>query len=1150
MQSLTQVQLEPTMFRFFSRTTLMSKSNMVRAIYLASALGALHSSLRAQSPAASETAEARERLEREFQNPPNSARPRVWWHWMNGNVSLEGIRLDLDWMQRAGLGGLTVFQGSIDTPQVVPKRLEYMSPEWKTAFKAALDQSMRQNFEFAIASSAGWSETGGPWVPPSQAMKKLVWSEVMVEGGKPFHGMLPPPPRSTGTFQNYSIEAHHEPGKPSAPLPQFSARVAVIAYRVPDEEQSQVELHPAVTASGGTVDVPALSDGDVETPAVALLSPPGGPGAWLLFDYGKPQAIQSVTLASTDDMVSFFGFDADEKSFPRVEASDDGQSFHVIAALPFSSIPQRTISFAPVSARYFRVLFPASPAGAKPHTHQLTELVLNNGARTNQWERRAGFATTANYYEIPDSAASPQFVTPRSDVVDLTAKVAPDGTLDWAAPAGHWRILNFGESLVGRENGPAPAEATGLEVDKFNRNDVRTYLDQYLQTYSDTVGAAHIGHRGITYMVTDSVEMGAQNWTDEMLAEFQRRRGYDARPWLPALTGVVLGSTADTDRFLWDFRRTIAQLFAENHYGIIAEELHKHGLGYYGEALEFRRPSLGDDMEMRSRTDIPMAAMWTFKEEDGPNPTYIADVRGAASVAHIYGQNLVAAESMTAGPPPWIWSPNTLKRIADMELVLGINRFEIHESTHQPLVNKVPGLTLGKYGQWFNRNETWAEDAKPWIEYLARSSYLLQQGHFYADVAYFYGEEAPLTSLFGIHGVKDSPEGYGFDFVNSDVLLNQLTVRDGRLMTSTGTSYRVLYLGGTSRRMTLPVLRKLVSLVREGAVIVGNRPDDSPSLADSPADFKSVADLLWGEQPSNVAYHEVGEGRVYSNASATNVLAKLGIPRDFEYTKPSPDTRLLVLHRQCAQGVDIYFVDSRNDRAQDIDATFRTSGKQPELWDASTGTSRPLAFQSKDGRTSVPLHLDPYGAVFVVFRSPAKSSSEKLPSRIETVLATDPWLDRNWHISFQPDRGAPASANFYHLGSWSDNADSGIRYFSGTATYDKDIVAPAAWFNTGARLLLDLGVVHEIASVEVNGKPVGIAWKSPYRIDVTGALRPGHNHIKIAVTNLWVNRLIGDAQPNAARRYTFTDIVPYRATDPLLPSGLLGPIRFISASDR
>ena len=1147
---VTQVQFEPNTYVVCSRATLISKSSMVRAILLASALAAPHSSLRAQSLSARETCGPQDRLQLEFQNPPNSARPRVWWHWMNGNVSLEGIRLDMDWMQRAGFGGLTVFQGSIDTPQVVPKRLEYMSPEWKTAFNAALDQSMRQKFEFAIASSAGWSETGGPWVPPSQAMKKLVWSEVMVEGGKPFHGMLPPPPRSTGTFSNYSIEAHHELGKPSAPLPQFSARVATIAYRVPVAELSQVELHPAVTSSAGTVDVPALSDGDVQTTAATLPSAAGGPGAWVLFDYGRPQTIQSVSLASTDDIVSFFGFDADEKSFPRLEASDDGQSFHVIAWLPFSSIPQRTISFAPVSARYFRVLFPAPPAGAKSRTHQITELILHNGARTNQWERRAGFATTANYYEIPDYAASSQFVTPKSDVVDLTAKLAPDGTLDWDAPPGHWRILNFGESLVGRENGPAPPEATGLEVDKLNRNYVRTYLDHYLQTYSDTVGAAHMGHRGITYMVTDSVEMGAQNWTDEMLAEFQRRRGYDARPWLPALTGVVLGSTADTDRFLWDFRRTIAQLFAENHYGLIAEELHKRGLGYYGEALEFRRPSLGDDMEMRSRTDIPMAAMWVFPEKDGPNPTYIADVRGAASVAHIYGQNLVAAESMTAGPPPWIWSPNTLKRIADMELVLGINRFEIHESTHQPLANKVPGLTLGKYGQWFNRNETWAEDAKPWIDYLARSSYLLQQGHFFADVAYFYGEEAPLTSLFGIHGLKDAPEGYDFDFVNGDVLLNRLAVRDGRLMTSTGTSYRVLYLGGTSRRMTLSVLRKILSLVREGTVIVGNRPDDSPSLTDSPAEFKSAADQLWGEQPSGAAYRQVGKGRVYSNATANDVLAKLGLPRDFEYTKPSPDTRLLVLHRQSAQGADIYFVDSRNERRQDLDATFRTSGKQPELWDASTGTSRPLAFRSRDGRTTVPLHLDPYGAVFVVFRKPVKSSSDKLPSRIETVFITDPSLDSNWHVSFQPDRGAPASANFDHLGSWSETADAGIRYFSGTATYEKDILAPAAWFDRGARLFLDLGVVHEIANVEVNGKPLGIAWKSPYRIEVTGALRPGTNHVKIAVTNIWVNRLIGDAQPDVKRKYTFTDIVPYKSTDPLMPSGLLGPIKFISVMKR
>ena len=1101
----------------------------------------------AQSSAAPKGAR-RNTLQSEFLNPPNRARPRVWWHWMNGNITPEGIRLDLDWMSRVGLGGFSVFEGSLDTPQVVPKRMIYMTPDWKAAFNGAIDQAVQHGFEITIASSPGWSETGGPWVPPSQGMKKLVWSATLVDGGAAFHGKLAALPSSTGTFQNYDIEGHRDTGSNTAklpPLPQFSADAAIVAYRVPDAEKTQEELHPTVTTSTGAVNLPALSDGDVQTPAISLPGRAPGQEAWVRFDYGHPQSIQSISIATTNDIVSFFGFDDQKSGYPSLEASDDGQHFRKIADLPYSSVAQRTVSFEPTTARYFRVSFPVPATATKAHAHEITELVLHNGARTNEWERRAGFATTPNYYSIPDYKAAPQFVVRKSNVVDLTGRMKPDGTLDWTPPAGRWEVLRLGDSLTGCENEPAPAEATGLEVDKLNRQYVKNYLDHYLQTYVSTVGPERMGKSGITHMMTDSIEVGAQNWTDDMLREFQRLRGYSALPWLPALTGVVIDSTAETNRFLWDFRHTIAQLFAENHYGEISDELHKRGLRSYGEALEFRRPSLGDDMEMRSRTDVPMGAMWAFAEKDGPNPTYVADVRGAASVAHIFGQNLVGAESMTAGPPAWTWSPNSLKRIADMELALGVNRFEIHESTHQPLVGKAPGLTLGIFGQWFNRNETWAEEAKPWIDYLARSSYLLQQGHFYADVAYFYGEEGPLTGLFGTHLQTDAPDGYGFDFVNSDALLHWLSFRNGRLVARTGTSYRLLYLGGTSRRMTVPVLRKLQSLVEQGAVIDGIRPEDSPSLTDDPAEFRRIANQLWGDGPASTGFHADGKGRVYSGKSANEVLADLGLVRDFEYTRPSPETRLMFLHRQLPNG-DLYFVDSRNENAQTLEATFRLTGKRPELWDAATGKLAPVSYRTGDGRTTVPLHLDPYGTVFVVFRSRSQTPSETLRKPVETFLTESGSLDRGWSVAFQSDRGAPAEANFDHLISWSESTDTGIKYFSGTATYTKTIEAPAAWFRPKTRLWLDLGAVHAIAAVEVNGKPLGVAWKSPFRIDVTGALRPGANRVTIRVTNLWVNRLIGDQQPNTTRKYTSTDITPYKADAPLLTSGLIGPVRFSS----
>ncbi len=1102
------------------------------------------------SPSAQNTS-SDDSLMQGFQSPPNGARPRVWWHWMNGNISEEGVKLDLDWMHRVGVGGVTIFEGAINTPQVVPQRLIYMTPEWKHAFDYAVTTARSYGMEVAIASSPGWSETGGPWVPASQGMKKMVWSSTRIEGGKPFTGMLPHPPEVDGTFQNLSVPGRRSPDGKIVVPPEFYTDVAVIAYKIPDEDKPQSELNPHVTASSGDANVAALSDGDVNSVALELPAESQSGEPWIEFDYGHPQTIQTVTLASLDDAISVFDHDSNAIP-PRLEASDNGEHFRKVADIPFSSIVESTASFDAVTARYFRVVFPAQPAGIRVHPHRITELVLSSGARTNEFEKRAGYANSRNFYAITDPHVAPAFIVSPNDIIDLTAKMKSDGSLDWTPPAGNWMVLRIGSSLTGHENGPAPFEATGLEVDKLNRDYVKNYVDGYLKMYADTVGAGRMGKDGISFMLTDSIEVGPQNWTDNMLSDFQRLRGYDARLWLPAMTGVIIKSVADTDRFLWDYRRTIGQLLAENHYGEISEDLHQHGMSYYGEALEMHRPSLGDDMEMRSRTDVPMGAMWTWAGSPGPEPTYLADLRGAASVAHIYGQNIVGAESMTSRGPAWSFSPNSLKKVADLEFALGVNRFEIHESSHQPVADMAPGMTLGPYGLWFNRNQTWANEAGPWVDYLARCSYLLQQGHFYADVAYFYGEEGPLTAVFGWKPMQDAPDGYAFDFVNSDVLLHHMSFKDGRLVTPGGTSYRILYLGGRSQRMTLPVLRQLRDFVMQGAVIVGSKPTDSPSLADNEAKFQKIADQLWGKTAeSGQSMRRLGKGRVYSGMSANEVLSALNDAQDFAYTKPEADTSLMFVHRKLTDG-DIYFVDNRSDRAESVDATFRVDGKMPELWDAATGESQPVSYRIAGGRTTIPLHLDPWGTTFVVFRKPAAQSSIEAATPAETpVPDTAEQLNRNWNITFEADRGAPrfpAAVNFDRLSSWSENSNPEVEYFSGTATYTKSIEIPASAIGQGTHMWLDLGDVHDVASVAINGHDLGVVWKTPFKVDITSAVVAGTNRLRIEVTNLWVNRMIGDQQPWSLRKYTFADFTPYKADSPLLPSGLLGPVRLYSVA--
>jgi hypothetical protein len=1093
-----------------------------------------------------------------FDDPPQSARPRVWWHWMNGNITQEGVKLDLEWMHRSGIAGFQNFDAALQTPQVVKQRLAYMTPEWKAAFKYATNLADQFGLEEAIAGSPGWSESGGPWVPAAEGMKKYVWSQTDVEGGKPFTGTLAHPPENTGAFQNIGI--HDMLGAPDgakAP-PQFYADAAVVAYRKPAGEASVQALHPKMTASGGSPDFAMLTDGDLEK-TIKIPIPEEGQDAWIQYEFDTPQMIRAITYAAKDpnriqELISRIG--APERS---LEVSDDGQNYREVAKLPSGEAPENTVSFAPVTGKYFRVTFkrtppPKPPAWAEgldpssfgiklpPKTtdYEMAEIVLSPVPLVNHWQDKAAFTTASDLYDWPTPAVEATEAIAKSDVIDLTSRMHPDGTLDWTPPQGQWIVLRLGYSLLGITNHPATAEATGLEVDKLDRRFVKKYFDTYLDSYKDTVGTDMMGKRGIRYVINDSWEAGAQNWTDNMIEQFKKHRDYDPTPWLPVLTGQVVQSAEASDRFLWDFRKTIADLVADEHYGQLEATLHERGMGHYGESHESGRALIADGMEVKKFNEVPMSAMWT--QTPGVNHEqygYNADDRESASVAHIYGQNLAAAESMTAAAAPWAWSPSTLKPTADQELLNGINRFVIHESAHQPLVDKKPGLTLGPFGQWFNRNETWAEEAGTWINYLARSSYMLQQGHFGADLIYFYGEDSNLTAIFE-HKSPDIPAGYGFDYINADGLIHELSAANGSITTPSGMSYKVLGLDPFSKHMSLPVLRAIHKLVENGAVVAGPKPNDDPSLADDQAEFSKLSNDLFGD---GNGVHQVGKGTVYAGQSLSDVFAALHLRPDFDYTKPASDTRLEFAHRKLADG-DLYFVDNRGDNSAKVDATFRVTGKEPELWYAETGTSKPASFKIADGRTTVPLNLEPWGTVFVVFRKPTHATEHMLPPETETQVAT---VNGPWKVTFPADWGAPPSITLDTLSSWTDSQDNGVKYFSGTGTYTNTINADAGWFKKGSHFRIDLGDVKNLAEVFVNGKSLGVVWHSPYRVDATAALKPGANEITIKVTNAWVNRLIGDQQPDATK-YTFADVKPYRANSPLLPSGLLGPVQVLSVS--
>lgn len=1081
-------------------------------------------------PAALETMYA------EFQNPPASARPRVWWHWMDGNITKDGIYKDLTWMKRQGIAGFMNFDAGMTTEQIVDTRLPYMTDGWKDAFAYATHLADSLGMEMSIACSPGWSFTGGPWVEGKDAMKKLVWREVRVSGGQTVDMQLPEPYKTIGKFQNIPRSGTSTPGM-SAPAPAdgYYSDIAVLAYKLPAADIDIASLNPKITSSGGHFTLEQLTDGDLQ---VTSPLPPGPDGrGWIQYEFSEPQTVKALTVVD--------GQVRGQWQMPKIEidksiaSSNDGVNFTEIMKIPNSSAEEGTVTFPATTAKYFRIYFDNKMASdnpyaalfgynipAQPRPTNIAELKLYPIYRINHFEEKGGWAAPADLY-LYDTPAEDNVVA-LSDVIDISDKVK-DGHLTWDAPAGDWKILRFGYSQTGKENSPAPPEATGFEIDKMDADAVKRYFDHYIGMYESIIGDEW--GKTIQYLMADSYESEQENWTPLMMAAFVSHRGYDMLPWMPVLTGQIVGSSEESDKFLRDWRKTLGELVVENLYDQMTSILNTYGMGRYTESHENGRVYLPDGMDVKKNATVPMAAAWMPNNTGSSTPEMSqADIREAASVAHIYGQNLVAGESFTAPGgegKSYAYHPANIKPIADMELYSGLNRFVVHTSVHQPVDSKRPGLGLGPIGQWFNRLDNWTESAWAWVDYLSRSSYMLQQGHYAADLVYYYGEDNNITGMFGAE-LPPVPSGYSFDFINSDALLNLLKASNGKLTTPSGMEYRVLVLDKNAKKMTVPVLRKIAELADNGAIICGAKPETPAGLTDDPAEFQQLVQQVW----------ESGKKNVYSeNLSMLEVLQGNGIQPDVNI----PDGQHLRFVHRTTPAAEIYWINNTDSVGKTIDLTFRVKGKKPEVWHPETGKKEDVSYTIGDNGTTVTLNLVQNDALFVVFGNKATQKSVKLPELKEETLLT---VSSPWQVTFQEQRGAPASATFDQLIDLSDSDEPGIKYFSGEATYKNSIDIPADAI--GNRLELDLGNVGVMAEVTVNGQNVGLYWKAPFVIDITDAAVAGKNDVQVKVTNLWVNRLIGDSRPDMKEKVTWSQYPMYRPTSPMSPSGLMGPVRLIS----
>jgi len=1071
-----------------------------------------------------------------FQNPSESAKPRTWWHWTKGNVKHDGITKDLEWMKRVGIAGFQLADVNFGSGQEVNDKVKFGTDEWYDAVKYAATEAERLDLEMAIFSSPGWSITGGPWVKPEQAMEKLVWSDTLVNGAQTYNGQLPHPPFNNGPFQDL--------GSKKNPDPTFYKDVAVFAYKIPESEVEMESLNPKVETSGGKIDGKILFDRKYNS-TVTVKADTVLDAAWIQYEFNEPYTAEAFTISGA-------------RGIPvgKLLTSNDGKNFTTLVDFPGAQLYRqgsvRTFSIPETSARYFRIELtgaPLNPAETiaqntdkKLNEYSLREAVLHPQARINRWEEKAGFRHLFEYESVQTQELPESYTIQNNDYINLTSKLDNNGNLTWEVPEGKWDILRIGYSLTGAKNRPAVPSGLGYEVDKLSKEYSKEYIKEYIAPIKEKLGSLY--GESLSYVLMDSWEAGMQNWTDNMIDEFQKRRGYDLTPYLPALVGRVIISSEVSDRFLWDFRRTLADMFAENHYGVISEYLNKEGIGTYGEASGVSLEILEDALLCKKFMDIPMGEFWV--KDLHPSQMYFEDIRGAASAAHVYGKKIAAAEAFTGGSYE---SPFTLKKIADYWFCQGINRLVFHTSAHQPLDDKPGNVMVGTH---LNRNITWSEEAKPLMEYFSRTSYMLQQGDFVADIAYLLKEGAPSSMpIWGDGLTPKPPEGYDYDYINTDVLLNRLSVdKDGNLVLPDGMKYRILILPEI-KRMTLPVIEKIETLVISGATVVGPKPIESPSLSGLPEadlEVKKLAESVWGDLDGNSRNHRVyGEGNVFWGWSIEKVLSFLNIPKDIEYSKPL-DMELHWIHRSTPNN-EIYFVVNDSPKMQDLEVRFRVSRKVPELWFPDNGIRKSVEFFDDNKLTTVNLTLPEFGSAFVVFKNDSDEidtyTTNQLVSTIDTLSGT-------WNVSFPKNLGAPENITLDKLQSWTAYPDSGVKYFSGTATYTKTFTIPSNYLQDGNKLVLDLGNVRDIANVSVNETQNNICWKAPYTVDVTNVLKEGKNTLNVKVTNQWTNRIVGDSKLDEEHKILNEkkDALYFFGPLPdLEESGLIGPVTIKAVKD-
>ncbi len=1087
------------------------------------------------------------------------ATPWSYWYWMHGAISKAAITADLEAMKKVGMTGTYIFSiRDIADPELYPSAVKTLSPEWWEYIRFAASEAKRLDMELGFNACDGFTCAGGPWITPEMSMQKLTWADTVVSGGRLFSAKLPQPV----TLQNYYND------------------IAVFAYpALPGAGMNSWKNRPTVTNSMTDQKVQYLADPDNEQ--LFTSTQPG----WIQFSFDAPLTCRSIQIKT--------GWNNYQSNRLIIETSNDGVQFkrHTRLVPPRSGWQDldadNTQLIQPVTAKYYRFVF--DPAGSEPGAEDLDDA---------KWEPTLrlygiGLLSEAKIHQYEGKNGSIWRVADRSDdgllqdslcvdlekLINISENLEPDGTLNWQVPEGDWVILRIGHTSTGHEN-YVGGGGKGLECDKLNPDIVRFQFDQWFGEINRQLGEDLSDV--ITRFHVDSWECGSQNWSSVMRNEFKKRRGYDIFDVLPVMAGVPIDNAETSERILYDIRTTVAELFADNFYKTFYEECQNKGVLF---SAESDAPvGVGDGMLHFKYTDLPMGEYW-FRSPSHDKPNDILD---AVSGAHIYGKKIVQAESFTELRLDWDEIPAMLKPLADRNFALGINKIVAHVFTLNPWMDRVPGMTLDRIGSYLQRDQVWWDFSYAFWNYIENCQKWLQKGDPVVDIAVFTGEEVPRRAVlpdklvdflpgimgqerikcekmrlenkeFPLHSMPDGvtvstniadPEkwidplnGYSYDSINRDALLNLAKVEDGKIVLPGGASYSILIVPGKRKlaphggeRMSVEIAEKLAELVRNGATVLWmEKPQGTLGYkqSDSDALLQSIISGLLSENSRNHDTH------LLWGPYKLETFSQLGVEKDFVASNSNGNLKgKLAWNHRHDKDTDIYFIANQTDETFQADMSFRVSGKVPVFYDPLNDVYiKCQSWQQVGNRIEVYYEFHPNSSVFVLFNDETTISNtiEDLVPSQTALSVTGPWT-----LSFDPGLGGPESPIYLDkLQDLSINPDDNIRYYSGIVTYQTRF----NWNgNSNQPVWLDLGKVHNVARVQLNGETAGVCWTLPNRLRIDKYLKPGINQLEIEVANTWHNRLIGDHSLPESERISWTT-APYRLEGkPLLKSGLLGPV--------